>query len=175
MKGDRVLGEAAFQSMLASLPKRSGEQLKLLRERLAFLTDKPKKTLSPDEQLLYRELVGALRGHVPFLPKEDEIGAVPRVLGFDIDRFRAGYAAVLELMKEIEPEPAGAKRIVFYRRCVEAVADGTRRMAGAEPWGIIKLVEGLLHVREFMDRTWPGYRESGLLGVILGSLSMHKT
>jgi len=151
------------------LPTLSKAELSQLKAEVDFLVGKSAQFLTPHQQMLYRNIIGALRRiHIPYMPYNEAENYKPRLRGYNHTQFMEAHGAVEEYIEECLsdasfPDPL---RHQFYSILVwEAV-----RILNAadEPAGIKGVLETLKDPDKVLDNAFPGYARSGLLRNILG-------
>lgn len=151
------------------LPKLSKAELTQLKLEVDFLVGKPAQVLNSHQQMLYRNIIGALRRiHIRYMPFNEEENHRPRIRGYNHAQFIEVYDGIEEYIKECFGGKTipDALRHQFYSILVwEAV----RILNDAqEPAGIKGVLSTLKDPDMVLDHAFPGYARSGLLRNILG-------
>ncbi len=156
-----------IRKLLSTLSKTEMSQLKA---EVDFLASASSKFLSPDQQLLYRNIIGGLRlRHVPYMPFNESENHKPRLRGYDHDGFLAAFDAVeMFILDNFSDESTfpGAVRNQFYCILIQSAIGGL--VDAGKPAGIVGVLEVLKNPDGVMDYAFPGYARAGVLRSILG-------
>ncbi len=151
------------------LPGLSKAELAQLKMEVDFLVGKSAQFLTPYQQMLYRNIIGALRRiHIRYMPYNEQENFKPRIRGYNHAEFINAYEAIEEYITEnfLGQGLPDALRHQFYTIIVwEAVRilDNANTPAGIK--GVLKTLKDPDMV---LDHAFPGYARAGLLRNILG-------
>jgi hypothetical protein len=151
------------------LPGLSKTELAQLKLEVDFLVGKSTQFLNPYQQMLYRNIIGALRRiHIRYMPYNEQENHKPRLRGYNHAQFVDAYDAIEEYIQTdfLGQGLPDALRHQFYSILVwEAV-----RILDSdhEPAGIKGVLETLKDPDMVLDHAFPGYARAVLLRNILG-------
>ena len=155
------------------LPKLSKTEMSQLKVEVDFLASKSGKFLSPDQQLLYRNIIGGLsRRHIHYMPFNEAENHKPRLHGYNHDAFLAAFDAIEVFIYDnfISTQKdgtfSGAVRHQFYSILVQCTI--SILIDVGKPAGIVSVLHALKDPDGIMDYAFPSYVRAGILRSILG-------
>lgn len=161
---------SAMSAVVAALPDLSAAELQQVQAICTNLLSthggKTSKRLEPDELVLYRVIVDALRKrHVPGIPEDEGKVPIPRLRGFKHKDFKTAYSVVESFIQENLPNLSKADRVSFYKIAVLSVVLMKDNDTGRA--GITGILDGLQNLGEAIEHSFPGYLENGVLGFLM--------
>ncbi len=159
-----------IRTLLSTLSKTEMSQLKV---EVDFLSSKSGKFLSPDQQLLYRNIIGGLsRRHIRYMPFNEAENYKPRLHGYDHDAFLSAFDAIEIFIfdnliaGQKDSSFPGAMRHQFYSILVQCTISSLTNVG--KPAGIVSVLKALNDPDGIMDYAFPSYVRAGILRSILG-------